>query len=744
MKARNKAAHQEAVDMMKRISEAINTPGRDKVKTLLKVLGYIQREYKKPLFTDSKMFPNINPQYLTRMADAAAIDIDSIIKSIPTIDNPRKIIKKISITNDPYLVISNFLKSNMLPVNAIDDDTLNLWAVVTSSNIDGNLTKIKNLLDSIIGRNNREIIKDVSKYIGIIVVIFGTILMNYIICMIGLGLIAVDITLDEYMKESTEDSVLSMKDYPYIISGTFPLIHVDREMEYRDIGEQDNESFAANNLSTLIRKVGKYIDSNVLDMVGRNSIEHLEEKFSCPILDSLVMAFGTPPSINIDNEYFIYTIKEKILEISTNIIDHDFKYPLTKRFQWCKEFLSAIDVSVNSIRYLEMNSGKMINVGILVQMTEILCLQIWDAFIKQNHVRKIVPIENQYITLTATEDTFGVIQYYNTLQPLNLVPSVSNSQLLVNNILESIGSNTTILTEAQEPIPGKEMDQTMAEFRKTFASAKGYLDQFKNKALPWIKSNDFSSVSAEIKMYSYNPKNVASGVNLLNDITNALTVGYSDKRSQGSSNINDIIIKNFPSLANMNQNSPIPADKLENLISTGNPDEKIKEEKITGDRLLQTYKTLSEYIKSPDVLNFMGSDAVDKVSSAIGAFKVNAGRIARQPMKESISDDIVSMMEADVPNNNPNNAPTIQQPDSNLQQPQQPAQQNQQTQQQTGLNSQPNVKSNASEINDAKYLRHAVTIASAVINTLTSMTLSAYTLCSGFYSAMNSKSTAKK
>ena len=252
----------QAAEHIKSINYAIEYPDMDKVSTLMNAVKFMQKRHTPPAIQSAKTFPKIDDYWLDGFIDTINFDVEEFTRNIDKITSPSKYVKKLRLTNDCFKAIADIMAAPRVDKDELDPDTYKKWKALYAANFNGGLDKIKKLLDSLTGKNGVTMIKDGLKYISLIILVIGTLLRNYLICVIALGLIATDVYLDKYIKESIlcdGDSILDNKNYPYVLSGSYPLLHVSRDKELMEINTNTNEAFLANNLVDLITKVNTYM-----------------------------------------------------------------------------------------------------------------------------------------------------------------------------------------------------------------------------------------------------------------------------------------------------------------------------------------------------------------------------------------------------------------------------------------------------------------------------------------------------
>ena len=763
MNARHKNDHVLAIENIKKLATAIAEPTEDKYKILREVLGYLEREVTMPNFSQITAIPNINRSYLQGMVDTTAFDIKEFTRQLPMIKDARQYVRSISITNDPFSVINTMMGSPVIYRNEVDDETLRYWKKIYAGNIKQKLMDMKKYLDSLTKRNGVQLIKDAAKYTGIIVVVLGTIMMNYIICAIGLGLLMVDMSLSEYIKSESSnpanDSILGCKNYPYVTSGSYPLLHVDREVEHYEVMTSNNAFYLANNLVDLIKKIHMYTDT-IAQIVTKaaiaidpqspdNPVKSCNTTF--PFTDFAEMALKD------GNPHLVRLTKDIILRVSRSCMDYNFKMDIRTQYRWCNQFLNCIQ---NFCYEVEWNRTALYDCGSVVQMFETVCLQIWEAFLNGNEIRKVTPVVNEYVKVDARDDTNSIQQMYNMIPPLSWGPT--KAQALVNAISESVGVKPVVLTEATDQ-SGKEMQKTSAAFTKAITTAKTGAQQLGTKALPWCQQNAQSLKNlgrlftnedeATMKQYTYNLSNVKSAIDLLGSIDTFLRDEYLKTRDQKQVSINALIMKHFPSLKLDTSITTFPASRLISLITTGQPVDTVKETKISGQKLQAAYNSMVTMLTDKTLQTYFTSDIFDRLRKDVTGFQAATAQANKNPTQspqnqpaqknESFTDvDSIldTMFEADVQNGS--NPPTTTAPKNPNNTPQTTQQKQQGNQTLPQVPTESKVVTSAIAANDVAVLNHAANIAVGVISALQSMTNDAYSVVAAFYPALTNREDA--
>lgn len=735
MNARKKQDHERVIDQIKKVSAEMQNPTENSFHILMEASAFIQRELTQPTFTEAKAFPDIDNKYLSAMERAAAFNLKTMF-SHPE-KYTRASAKELSITTDPFSLIGKFMKTSFVPKKDLNEDAKDHWQKIFAADIKQKAAGLTKQMKSLTGREIGRGIGKTSGYIGVLVIMIGTLLMSYLICMIGLGLIVVDATLNTVLKEAidpTDEVVSDAKNYPYVLSGSFPLVHVNRTEEYLDRVVDPGENFYANNLLELIKAIVRY-ENLVITSEPKLGVDHSKFPFdTLEYFQKRDITFGMTPE-------FIFDFKSRIMDASNMCLSNDLTMPMEKQGAWTHAFMLSIKSFCTTMNHQQ--TQQFTDIGTLVSMYETLCLQIWDAFLRDNKVVETVKIENQYLDVNVSDDTHDIVQMYNMAQ-LHPTRISTDASQLAKSILESVGGNVNIITEAtinNQQDTSKQIADISARFGKALATSKQAADQISQRALPWctqnaqklkeVENNFTSQDSATLKNYSYDVKSIQSATVFLTKLNSFLTSEYPSKRTTSPvGNINTLLKSSFPNLQ-MSDDKSYPANQITNMIMSGNPETEAKEITITGQQLKSKYDQMVDLLTSQDTKSYFASKVFTDFQNTAKTFQTIVNNAAKNPAPKTES----VMMEAD----EINSPPTI-----NNQQNNTPSQQNDQmnttqTQQQKAEPKKETTQANTNNANDAHVFEHAANIVVSVMTGVQSMVNEAYNLVTQYYTDLSGR-----
>lgn len=733
MNSRNKKQHIEVMDRLSSIKYAMNNPSVEGIQVLQKAVQFLKKQYEPKSLSDSKTVPQIDLAYINGFITSLSFNVADFGKKLEEIDNPKTYVRQLEF-GAPIKVIKDIMSAPRISTDELSESEKKRWTALLNTKMD--LTSISDLLGKITPKQIKAA-QISARVLALVILVIGTILTNYILFVIAAGLVAVDISIDKYLEESIkleqQGSILDTKKTPYFISGVYPLIHVNREKEHKEVTFNQNSAFEANNLLELITKIHAYID--FLDIQNQRSRPE-ENRFPLEHLEAMIRTMWSRCGTTIDNTTWVRDTKDKILSISRMCCTENFIMEPEGQVGFLKVFLYRIESVCRELAGTRDNITNDMAPVELVPMYETLFLQIWDAFLTQNRIKKTIPQVNQYVSIDLADDTPDIMLYYNSLQPLDYGRKVPDANDIISNIFESVGAKvpTHFLTEAaSNQDPAKVIDEKTSVCIKNLRWHKEKRDGAKGvrEVIKWEIKNT-SKVeeivkymqSLTIEQFSMNPANVASALVLLNSIQVYLTTDYFKNRPNAPNNINDLIMKAFPGAGITDANKAFPGDQLANIIGSGNRNN-IPNKEMTGNELQKFTASVIAYFANPKVSEYWNSDIYEKLEKTISSFKTNATNANRQPvLKESVESDssILSMFEADPSSStapSPGVPPTIENPKT----PDSPSKTPAPGANVGGDPKNPTpVVTNQSATKDAEVLTHAVDIVGKVLNIVYKMT----------------------
>jgi hypothetical protein len=752
MDSRKKEKHVKVMEHISAIKYAMEHPDAEAIKTLRSALTFIQDQYESKDLKSAKSVPNLNDSYLDGFVKTMSFNPSEFSQGIDKIEDGKKYAREYDLGSS-VRVLKDIMSSPRIDPKELPDSEMEKWKKILGSRM--NLNQISNILKTVEGKPGMKAVQTSARVIGLIVLVIGIILTNYILLLVAAGLIGTDIALDKYMKESAEGET-DTKSNPYVLTGSYPILHVDRSKEYKEITFNQNAAFNTNNLVELISKVHAYMD--ILDYDDRDPqcvrfpLEHLRA------LNRSAWQ-GNNYNEAENTTKWAYDVKSKILSISKMCLKENFVMEQKTQHTFLWTFLREIESFCRDVAGTHGSVSADLFAAELVPMFEILCLQIWDAFLTQNHIKKVLPQVNEYLHVDLSDETTSIITYLNTLPALDYSRKEVTANDIVKNMFESLGKKVPgkLLVEAAQEDPGKKMDETAANFSKNIQSFKSNLAQLK-PALKWATDNaqrakdgaskitDQSTVT--ILRYSFNINNIKSSVALLTGIQAYLTSEYASKREQNPApNINELVNKFFSGARLGTDNKPISGEALANVVYWGSP-EKRQPESVQGQPLVKMYNEALTFILDKSVSDYVNGNIYDTMDSAVKSFKQNITNAKQKPpapgtapttpqptnagLEQEVDDSVVGMFEAPAsPAGTPAPTPTPSQPSGTP--PKQPAGQNV-----GGAKPEPAGLKNNVVVNspnagpDVEVLTHAVDIATNIMNAIQTMVFDGYNLVAPF------------
>lgn len=738
MNSRKRVSHEKIINYLQKLSDVVANPDESKVKTLSTTAQLLKIDFNNIKFSSVKYVPNVDDRMLQKMVDILSFDLTKLLIES---DNPKMYLNDINGFEHPYEAIKELMSCDMTKIENESPDRVKMWQKIANTDIQKKFDIVIKALSVENGKSTIRIVRNIARYVGAAILIIGVLLMNYIVCCVAIGLFCTDAILGHMMKEAADpnsDTILDVKNYPYVLSGSFPMLHVDRSSEYNEICSKDIESYSANNLAAILKAAYRYLDDLKIEgnfPVDRSAIRH-DIKF--PFEDISAIVNHLQPM----NEVLLYSMKNKIIEISKKIINHSFKLDTAHQEVFCERFIDNISYYCRSMSDLRDADRQLLDIGSLTQMFEILCLQIWDKFLKANLDIKELNLTNEYLKVDV-DNTREIIQMYNMLPDMPYKVATTRSNDIMSKIAESITDDPHMAAKLMVEAPDMKNDQKFQNITTNFGNAiqtaKEGASQLSSKALPWCQQNKQLIVglapyfanedSVQIKPYSYNIANVRSSLNLLTAIDAYLKSGYLNDRSKGNvANINALVNTAFPTLKLDETKAAVQPAVVMSIIATGNVNGVDKEETITGAKLRNAYSQMVNFLTDRQLTGYFTSGIFDKLKTSVDGFKNATTGANKTPMKESIEDDILSLMEAD--GISAPTPPTMgdagAKQNTAPQNPQQP-------------DPKKPVVTNAKQNNDIMVLDHATRIAVAVMSIIQSMASDAYTVISAYYPSLTNR-----
>lgn len=718
MNPRKYEDHPRVIEQIRNLSDAIQNPSPEKYSTLMDAAAFIERELDYPAYNKATLFPDLPEEMLAKMEKITQFDLPKFFNNMDKVKDPREMAKELSLTNDPFSLISKITRSKMVKKEDLPEEAQKHWKAIYASDLKHKMELTRKYLKMSMKDASISIAMKTARYSGIAVIIIGTLLMNYIICLIGLGLLLADVTIDvTFNKEDidpTDEVASDVKDYPYILSGSYPLIQMNRTEEYKQMNAANAELFFANNLLELVKAIVRF-ENYTMDM--NSEIFYWKDEFPFEVLrfyqkgDSF---FGL-------NDEFIYEYKQKLLEASKECMNHDFKIPNTRRASWCNTFRDAIKYFCIWMKDAQQNQFN--DIGTLVSMYETLCLQIWDAFLRDNEIIKTQKIVNEYLHVDVTNDLDSIRMLYD-MAPAN---TIQNRAVSMTEATVNLAANKN-----KKDVP-KAIASLVTSFSNAMNTAKETAAKITQRALPWYQRNlqkvkDAAKKftmddSATMKNYVYDPKNVNSGFALANEMNTLLETYPKDQSGNWTEKVNTVIKKVYPTIQTPANGGPIPVEEVAQMIATGNAKQPIQDVTIKGQQLKDQYAKIADLLADRTVQQNYASGIFGKLQDTVKKFQTSLNMAAKNPNPQNASvenDSIADMfLEAD----DPNTPPTI---DNQQQQTQSTPNNNQNGQQQDNQqnpnqNQQKNpqtVQPNTNNENHLQFLKYVTSLTTRLAQVL--------------------------